>query len=225
MSRITRLRVAARAMAFAIAMPAASQAVDHSAHMHMHAGHADAAHMHAPHEATAAGKVRVKLREAELVDADGRKVKFVSGAMGDRFVVIDFVYTTCTTVCPMQSALLAAVQKRLGERVGRDVALITVTVDPVRDTPLRMKELATRFGAKPGWTFLTGTTQSVEEVLKAFEVYTPNFVDHPPAVLVGDARTGEWFRFVGFPRADEIVARMADLQAARAVEGEVMGAR
>ncbi|HET7404246.1 MAG TPA: SCO family protein [Usitatibacter sp.] len=195
--------VALAALALFTATPA--RAEDHSHHMH---GQQQAPDL-------AAGKVRVHLGESVLTDQDGRRVRLEADAMAGRLVVIDFVYTTCTTTCPLQSALFANLQHRLGDRIGRDVALVTVTVDPVRDTPPRLKELANRFGARPGWTFLTGSPPAVEEVLRAFDVYTPSFASHPPAVLVGDARSGEWLRYVGFPRAEQVLKSLEQLQAAR----------
>jgi protein SCO1/2 len=191
------------ALALAAGMPAAAAAEDHSQHM-----------QHGRNE-PAPGRVQIKLPDTVLTDQNGKAVRFKADAMADRLVAINFVYTTCTTVCPVQSALFADLQQRLGERSGRDVSLISVSVDPLRDTPLRLKEFAARYKAGPGWSFLTGSRQAVDEVLKAFDVYTPNFADHPAAVLVGDPRSGEWVRFFGFPSTDQIIGRMKELQAGR----------
>ena len=81
--------------------------------------------------------------------------------VGDRIVVINFAYTTCTTVCPVSSASLAQVQGQLGDRIGRDVGLVTVTVDPLRDTLARLKAYAGSVGAGAGWTWLTGPKPQV----------------------------------------------------------------
>ena len=176
----------------------------------------DASHhkQHAP-AAKAPSTLRVKLPDAVLTDQHGRTARFKSDFVGDRLVLVNFVYTTCTTVCPVQSALFADLQQRLGDRVGREVALISVTVDPLRDTPLRLKEFSAQYQAGPGWSFLGGSKQAVDEVLNAFGAYTPNFADHPAVVLVGDPRSGEWTRFFGFPGSDQIMARLKQLQAAR----------
>jgi len=196
------------ALSLATAMPAASAAEDHS--QHMQHGQGD----------KAPGKLHIKLPDTLLTDQNGKAVRFKADMMADRLVVINFIYTTCTTVCPVQSALIADLQRRLGERSGKDVALISVSVDPLRDTPLRLKEFAARYKAGPGWSFLTGSRPAVDEVLKAFDVYTPNFADHPAAVLVGDPRSGEWVRYLGFPSSDQLLGRIRELQA-----GSVRSAR
>lgn len=197
-----RTLAAIAAMALATIAPVASGADEHS----HHARHGQQAH--------GAGKLRIKLPDTVLTDHNGKAVRFKADAMADRLVVINFVYTTCTTVCPVQSALFADLQQRLGERSGREVFLISVSVDPLRDTPPRLKEFAARYKAGPGWRFLTGSRQAVDEVLKAFDVYTPNFADHPAAVLVGDPRSGEWVRYFGFPGTNQILGRITELHAA-----------
>lgn len=197
-----RTLAAIAAMALATMAPVASGADEHS----HHARHGQQAH--------GAGKLRIKLPDTVLTDHNGKAVRFKADAMADRLVVINFVYTTCTTVCPVQSALFADLQQRLGERSGREVSLISVSVDPLRDTPPRLKEFAARYKAGPGWRFLTGSRQAVDEVLKAFDVYTPNFADHPAAVLVGDPRSGEWVRYFGFPGTNQILGRITELHAA-----------
>jgi protein SCO1/2 len=159
--------------------------------------------------------VSVTIEDLTLVDQDGRSVPFKMGVIGDRLVVMDFVYTTCTTVCPVLSALFAQLQGKLGDRLGRDVFLVSVTVDPNRDTPARLKAYAAKHGAREGWTWLTGDKSSVDRVLKGLEAYTPNFEDHPSQVLVGDGRSGVWTRFYGFPSPAQIMAKVDELAAAR----------
>lgn len=158
----------------------------------------------------------VTVSDAALVDQDGATARFRSEVIGDRIVVVDFVYTTCTTVCPVLSSVFARVQERLGERLEGGVRLVSVSLDPVRDTPARIKAYAAKFGAGPHWRWLTGNQQDVEQVLKGLGAYTPNFSAHAPMVLVGDGRAGGWTRFNGFPAEDRIVAKVDELLAARA---------
>ena len=179
---------------------------------HAHSEHAQQSA--AAHPPTAAS-VRLEFRDTSLVDQDGKPVRFTSQVLGDRLVVMDFVYTSCTTVCPVVSAILAQVQERLGARLGKEVALVTVSVDPQRDTPARMKAYAARHGARSGWTWLTGTPGGIAEVLKGSGTYTANFEDHPAVILVGDPRSGQWNRYYGFADPKDLLARIDALAAAR----------
>lgn len=193
--------------AWALAMPTA---LAHDPHAH---------HQQAATQPVAAQSASVTLADTPLLDQDGRSLRFKSDVVGERIVIVDFIYTTCTTVCPVVSATLAQVQGQLGDRLGRDVALLSVTVDPLRDTPARLKDYGARIGSGPGWHWLTGAKPQVDDVLRAFGAYTPNFVDHPPLVLVGDAKTGQWLRFYGFPSAEQLVKAVTELTATRAKTG------
>jgi protein SCO1/2 len=160
--------------------------------------------------------VKVALADTPLVDQDGRKLRLKSDLMAGRIVVVDFIYTTCTTICPIFTATMASVQEKLADVIGRDVQLVTVTVDPLRDTPRRLKDYAAKHHAEPtGWSFVTGAKSDVDAVNKAFGSYTANIDDHPPMVMVGDTANGQWTRFYGFPTANELEKRVRDLMAAR----------
>jgi cytochrome oxidase Cu insertion factor (SCO1/SenC/PrrC family) len=165
---------------------------------------------------TSQGKsTRVELQDRQLVTQAGDKVRFASEVIADRIVVMDFVYTSCTTVCPVLSAVFAQVQDRLGERLGDEVILVSVSVDPTRDTPPRLRAYAARHKARDGWVWLTGDKPTVDQVLQDLGAYTPNFEDHPSMVLVGDGRSGTWTRYFGFPGTDQIMVRVDELVAAR----------
>jgi protein SCO1 len=198
-------RFGAALLAVALVAAAPARAADEHAH-----------HRHQPAQAARPepGTVKVRFDDSVLTDQAGRPLKLRTEVIGDRLVVIDFVYTTCTTVCPVLTALLASVQKELG--AADDLRLVSISVDPARDTPARLKEYANQHGVQPGWLWLTGPTGRVNEVLKGFGAYTPNFEDHPPLVLVGDARSGHWTRFYGFADPKAVVAKVRELRAARA---------
>jgi protein SCO1/2 len=160
----------------------------------------------------------VDLRDRQLVDQNGRKLMFVSDVIGDDIVVMDFVYTTCTTICPVLSALFTQVQKKLGDDVGNGITLV-MSVDPIRDTPQRMKAYSAKHGAGDGWIWLTGPKPIVDDVLTGLGAYTTNFEDHPSMVLIGDGRTGEWKRLFGFPNPDRIVQVVNDMRERRKAGG------
>ena len=163
----------------------------------------------------AAESVRIDLRDQWLLDQDGRELKFVEDVVGDNIVVMDFVYTTCTTICPVLSALFTQVQGQLGDAVGEEVTLVSMSVDPVRDTPQRLKAYSAKHRAGDGWLWLTGEKGDVEDVLTGLGAYTPSFEDHPSMVLIGDGRTGEWKRLFGFPNPDRIVQIVNDFREQR----------
>ncbi|MCB1886747.1 MAG: SCO family protein [Rhodocyclaceae bacterium] len=200
------------------------QAMDHSQHQgmdhsqHQAAGDADP---HAAHRAAmakpagAATTFDVDVPNARLQDQEGRSVAFVDDVLKDKVIIVDFVYTTCTTVCPVQSALFNALQNKLADRLGKSVELVSVSVDPRRDTPARLKQAAEKYGSGPNWHWLTGERAEVEDVLRAYGAYTPNYTEHPPLVLVGDAVNGQWTRFFGFPDMQRIVDAVETTLAAR----------
>lgn len=158
--------------------------------------------------------VDVELRDLELLDHTGKKLSFKTDVLADRIVAIDFIYTTCSTICPVISSVLANVQDSLGERLGKEVWLVSISLDPTRDTPRRMDAYARRFADGPGWIWLTGRKKNVDQVLRGLGAYTPEIVDHPPTVLIGDVRANTWTRLNGIPAPDDILARLNAFAAA-----------
>jgi protein SCO1/2 len=167
----------------------------------------------APVQAPSAAKV--VLRDVPLLDAMGKRVRLPQEVIGNRIAVVNFVYTSCTTVCPVSSASFQQLQKRLGARLGKDVVLVSITVDALRDTPQKLREYAARYEAREGWVWLTGAKPDVDAVLKGLGAYSARFEDHPAMVLVGDARGGHWTRFFGFPSVDELMARIDTMHVAQ----------
>lgn len=160
--------------------------------------------------------VKVDVLDLELTDQHGQTVNFRADVVGERIAVINFVYTSCGTVCPVTSAIFARVQERLGARNDNDVRIVSLTVDPVTDGPDRLRVYAQKYGADSGWTWLTGDKLSMNRVLEGLGAYTPSYEDHPSTVLVGDGGAGRWTRFFGFPSPDQIVDRVDALIDARA---------
>jgi len=159
--------------------------------------------------------IDVQLYDLELLNQDRKHVRFRSDVIANRLVAMTFIYTSCTTVCPVYNAIFTQLQDLLGERMGKDVVLITMTLDPVRDIPRRMKKEAQKFNAKPGWIYLTGKKKNVDQVLRGLDAYFPDFTQHPPMAIVGDGKTGIWKRFNGFPQAERLLAMIDELEAAR----------
>lgn len=138
-----------------------------------------------------------------LLNQDGEPMEFYSDVMAGKSVIINTLFTTCTGVCPMMGKTLARVQEHLGDRVGDDVVLVSISVDPVTDTPRRMKALAESFGARDGWYFLTGEPADVELVLSKLGQAVADKEAHSNVLLIGNDRTGLWKKAMGLaPVAD-----------------------
>jgi cytochrome oxidase Cu insertion factor (SCO1/SenC/PrrC family) len=132
-----------------------------------------------------------------LLDQDGRKVKFYTDVLKGRLVLISFIYTNCTDICPTLMHNLVDVQEMLGDRFGKDVFFVSISVDPEDDTPEELKKYAERYLAKPGWTFLTGKKENVDWVVHKLGQYTPDFEDHSMTFLLGDVGNAKWAKLKG----------------------------
>jgi cytochrome oxidase Cu insertion factor (SCO1/SenC/PrrC family) len=160
----------------------------------------------------------MSIPDVELLDQDGRTVHFYSDLVRGKTVVVNFIFTTCTTVCPPLGATFARVQKELGERAGRDVQLISISVDPVTDTPERLKAWGEKFKAGPGWTLVTGAKPQVDELLRALSASAARREDHTPTVLIGNEAAGQWTRAYGLTSPAKLVQIIGDAAAGRLAE-------
>ena len=152
--------------------------------------------------------------DVPVVDQNGKSHHFYGDLIKDRVVAVNFVFTSCTTICPVMGATFAQVQKLLGTR--DDVTLISVTIDPRNDTPARLAAWGRKVGAKPGWTLVTGDPADIDTLLKAMGVFTPDNNDHGPIIVDGDDRTAAWQRINGFATPAAIAGELRKLAAARA---------
>lgn len=127
----------------------------------------------------------------ELVTAEGKTVRLYDDLIKDKQVVVSFIYTSCTKQCGPMTANLARVQRLLGDRVGRDIFMYSISMDPERDTPEVLREYAKAYKAGPGWTFLTGSKADVTLIRKKFGDLNP-VEDHAARLNVGNDRIGQW---------------------------------
>jgi cytochrome oxidase Cu insertion factor (SCO1/SenC/PrrC family) len=154
--------------------------------------------------------VPVDVPDAPLVDQHGKKVRLRSDLIKDRVVAVNFLFTNCTTSCPLLAANFADLQKKLGDPAGKRFGLISITVDPARDTPARLRQFAERFEAQAGWSLLTGDGGQVELLLRALKAYTPDIAAHPSTVLL-IGRDGTGLRVSGLTGAARLAQLMREL--------------
>ncbi|HEX7957237.1 MAG TPA: SCO family protein [Pyrinomonadaceae bacterium] len=161
--------------------------------------------------------------DVELIDQDGRKLRFYSDVLKGKTVIVNAFFTTCTSVCPPMNRNMEKIQNALGDRVGKDVFLVSISVDPATDTPPRLKEYSQKFHAKPGWMFLTGKKENVDWALYKVGQYVEEKQDHMTVIIVGNEATGLWKKMLGMGKAEElvkIVESVADDKGAAAGKGE-----
>jgi protein SCO1/2 len=140
----------------------------------------------APATPGTSGAVNITVPDTVLIDQNGQKVRLYTDLVkGRKVVVINTIFTTCKTICPQIGFRLARLQKALEGVNAQDYSLISISVDPVTDTPERLHAWAEQMGARPGWTLLTGPKMQVDAVLQKLTLATPDKLTHSPVALVG----------------------------------------
>lgn len=153
-----------------------------------------------------------------LVRDDGKIVSMPEELNDGRPVVLSFIYTTCTTVCPLTSHTLSQLQGRLGTDRDR-VHLMSISIDPEEDTPARLAAYARKFGAGPEWQHYTGTLAASISAQRAFDVYRGDKMNHAPVTLLRSAPGQPWIRIEGFATADTLLAEVRNMLAAHEARG------
>ena len=146
-----------------------------------------------------------QLPDVELVNMAAENTSLLDEVNSGKPVMVNFIFTTCTTICPLMSATFSQVQSELGAESDA-LRMISFSIDPDQDTPERLREYAGRFKAGPQWQFLTGSLENSVAVQKAFEVYRGNKMNHEPTTLMKAADSDTWVRIDGLARAADIVA-------------------
>jgi protein SCO1 len=149
-----------------------------------------------------------------LVRADGKSVSLPQELDDGRPVLLNFVFTTCSSICPLTSRTLEEFQHKLGSEARR-VHLMSISIDPEQDTPARLTEYARKFHAGPEWQYYTGTLTASITTQRAFDVYRGEKMSHTPVTLMRAATGRPWLRIEGFVTPDELVDDYRNLLAAR----------
>jgi protein SCO1/2 len=158
--------------------------------------------------------VEYSVPTVKLLREDGKTVALADELDDGRPVVLSFIYTTCTDLCPLSSHVLSQLQRKLGSDRDR-VHLVSISIDPEEDTPARLRDYASKFGAGPGWNHYTGTVAASIMVQRAFDVYRGDKMSHAPVTLLRMAPGQPWIRFDGFAKADDLLREFHSLVAAK----------
>jgi len=189
--------------ALCVVPPGAVAADDVDPHAHHHPTMQRASHSTADY----------KLPHVTLVRDDGKPVSLPEEVDDGRPVVLNFIYTTCTSICPVMSQIFAQLQNRLGG--GHDkFHMLSISIDPEQDTPARLSEYAKQFRAGPQWRFYTGSTEATVATERAFDAYRGDKMDHTPVTFLRAAPGRPWVRIDGFASSDDLAKEFRELVAA-----------
>ena len=143
--------------------------------------------------------------DIQLVNQNGEKMRFYHDLLQGHTVIINTFFATCQASCLPITRNLEKVQEALGDRLGKDARIISISVDPDVDTPPELKAFSKKFHARPGWYFLTGNKDDVAFVLKKLGQYVEDKNEHYNIVIIGNDRTGLWKKAFGLAKSEEII--------------------
>lgn len=143
--------------------------------------------------------------DVELINQYGEPMRLYSDLLQGKVVVINTIFTTCTGICPLMSKSYETLQERVGDRLGEDVHLISISVDPENDTPEKMKEWGEKFHARRGWYLVTGDPENVAFALQKLGQYVEDPESHQGIMLMGNDKTGLWKKAFGLANVKEIL--------------------
>ena len=161
-----------------------------------------------PTVASSSGKT-LNIPDVEVLDQDGNTRHFYSDLVKGKTVAINFIFTNCTTICPPLGATFARLQREL---TGKDVHFISVSVDPLTDTPERLKAWGAKFKAGAGWTFVTGNKPEIDELLRALGATAARREDHTPSVIIGNDAKDVWTRSYGLATTTQMVTLIENVK-------------
>jgi protein SCO1/2 len=165
-------------------------------------------------------ELTVEIPDVTLIDQDAREVSLRELVDGGEVVIVDFIFGTCTTICPILSAGFSNLQRRLGSGPGGPV-LISFSIDPEHDGPEVLTKYLKRYRAQPGWSFLTGDRDDIDKVMRAFDAYVPDKMSHQPISFIKMGAAGRWLKIDGLVSTADLLAELAKIQESGSSSAEV----
>lgn len=147
---------------------------------------------------------RLRREEVWVEDASGRRRRFWVDIVADRLVVLNPIFTQCSSLCPITNAVMAELQELLADELTRRVRLVSLGIDPFGDTGPALRAMARELGAGPAWLWIRAEPNELDRLLRMLSAGTGPVEDHPPLFLLLDGRTGEALRADGIPPAERL---------------------
>jgi protein SCO1/2 len=171
----------------------------------------------APERSSMAQSGAAYFTNAEFIDHQGRRIRFYDDIVKDKLVIINMMYTVCTGICPSNTANLLTVQQALGERIGREIHMVSLSLRPEMDSPAALRAYMDNYGIQPGWTFLTGKRASMERVRRKLGFYDsdPNedsqLSRHTGMLSIGNDKIARWCMVPVLSATHQIVKAVEDM--------------
>ena len=146
-----------------------------------------------------------------VVNQNGETLKFYDDLIKDKIVIVMFIYTSCTDICPLTTARMTLIEDKLGPAVGRDIFIVSMTVDPEVDTPEKLKAYSKSFATGPGWTFVTGKPEDIRAINYRLGERSKILSDHRNEIVLGNDVTGEWQRDNVMGDLDRVVTTIREM--------------
>jgi protein SCO1 len=159
---------------------------------------------------TGTNPARQYFTDTILLDQDGRSHRFYSDLIAGRVVVINVIFTGCRSSCPIIMGRLAELQDLLGPRMGQ-IKFLSISVDPVLDTPRALRAYADTLQAGPEWYFLTGSKESVATVLRRLGDRSSRPEDHSDVIVVGNDASGTWVKLTAIASTEDLAQAVAEV--------------
>jgi len=148
-----------------------------------------------------------------LTNQDGQPMRFYDDLIKDKVVAVNFIFTSCQDVCPLETARLREVQQILGDRLGKDIFFISISIDPKRDSPAVLKAYAKQYQAGPGWMFLTGKMEDITLLrtklgLLDSDSDPSDLKGHAMSLIIGNQSTGQWMKRSPYENAHMLATQL-----------------
>jgi len=153
----------------------------------------------------------VEIPDVTLIDQDAQLVTLEELVDGNEVVMVDFIFGTCTTICPILSAGFSNLQRRMGSGPGGPT-LISLSIDPEHDSPEIMAKYLKRYRAQPGWSFLTGDRDDIDKIMHAFDAYVPDKMSHQPVTFIKAGASNRWVKIDGLVSTADLIAELEKIQ-------------
>jgi protein SCO1/2 len=147
--------------------------------------------------------------DVELLDQSGASVSLRALLDTEQPIALNFIFTTCTTICPVMTATFAQMRRTLGD-AGDQLRLVSISIDPEYDRPDKLKAYSEQFGAGSGWDFLTGDSADIVRVLKSFDTYAGSKMNHQPITLLKSPGSESWTRINGLASGKDLANEVTE---------------